>query len=170
MEVGLRAATTRMVTDHAGVGRGLLNHYFRWPDLRAQAWESIFAAVIADQFPADLAPDQAFTSFINTAFVPEARPFWQLWSEAADLATTDPALAAALHRIASRMLDGMVTSLARGVRDHGWAIPSPADAGLRLSALYDGLAGMLLSGMPTLNPEKATALLRHAFQAETLSC
>ncbi len=59
LAVGLRAATTRMVTDQAGVGRGLLNHYFRWPDLRAAAWESIFAAVTTNQFPADQPPGGA---------------------------------------------------------------------------------------------------------------
>ncbi|XOT96462.1 helix-turn-helix domain-containing protein, partial [Alcaligenes pakistanensis] len=42
LEVGVRAATTRMVTERAGVGRGLLNHYFRWSELRAQAWGEIF--------------------------------------------------------------------------------------------------------------------------------
>ena len=47
LEVGLKAATTRAVTTRAGVGRGLLNHYYRWPELRAKAWAEIFAQVSA---------------------------------------------------------------------------------------------------------------------------
>lgn len=169
MSVGLRAATTRMVTDQAGVGRGLLNHYFRWPDLRAAAWETILAAATSDQFPEDQPPDEAFEAYFSSAFVPEARPFWQLWSEAADLAPTDPALAAALHRTISRMLDRMTACLSRGTVLHDWQVPDPAATATRLSALHDGLAGMLLSGAPGLTMDKATAHLRHAFRAETRS-
>ena len=50
LEGGLRAVTTRAVTQRAGVGTGLLNHYFRWPELRALAWAQIFEAVARDQF------------------------------------------------------------------------------------------------------------------------
>ncbi len=156
-----------MVTDQAGVGRGLLNHYFRWPDLRAAAWESIFAAVTTNQFPADQPPGPSCETYLATAFAPEARVFWRLWSEAADLAPTDPALTGALHRTGSRMLDTMAACLARGACLQLWQVADPAASAVRLSALHDGLAGRLLSGTPGLTPDQATAHLRHAFQAET---
>jgi AcrR family transcriptional regulator len=167
MTVGLRAATTRMVTDQAGVGRGLLNHYFRWPDLRAAAWETILDTATADQFLPDQSPDQAFETYLASAFVPEARPFWQLWSEASDLARTDPALAAALNRSLNRTIARMGDCLSRGKTRHGWRVADPAATAVRLSALYDGLAGMLLTGASGLTPAAATAHLRHAFLAET---
>ena len=50
LEAGLRATKTRDVTERAGVGTGLLNHYFRWPELRALAWRKLFEAVISAQF------------------------------------------------------------------------------------------------------------------------
>jgi AcrR family transcriptional regulator len=34
LENGLAATKTRAVTERSGVGTGLLNHYFRWNDLR----------------------------------------------------------------------------------------------------------------------------------------
>jgi AcrR family transcriptional regulator len=167
MSVGLRAATTRMVTDQAGVGRGLLNHYYRWPDLRAAAWEAIFDTATADQFPADQPPEEAFEAYLASAFAPEARPFWQLWSEATDLALTDPTLAAALHRTMNRMLGRMANCLSRGRDLLLWQLADPEETAVRLSALYDGLAGMLLADAPGLTMDKATAHLRHAFLAET---
>ncbi len=157
-EVGLHAATTRAVTDRAGVGRGLLNHYFRWPELRALAWEAIFAEVEEPAAP----PDQALETWLTTAFAPEARAYWRLWLEATDLAASDPAMAAALTRVQGRMLARLTADLAAM---HG-RCPDPKATALRLTALQDGLAGLLLAGTTDLTPEAAEAHLRRAFALE----
>jgi len=165
-EVGLMAATTRAVTDRAGVGRGLLNHYFRWPELRAAAWEAIFADVQALQFPAGLAPDAALEQYLGSAFHPEARTYWRLWVEATELAGSDPAIARALHGVQAAMLNAMRESLAVGAAQGLWQVPDPMGATIRISALYDGLAGMLLGGVAGLTPDAAEAHLRHAVRLE----
>jgi len=61
---GLQAATTRQVTEQAGVGRGLLNHYYNWQELRVLAWEVIFEEVIHDQFAQFTAADQAIEYYL----------------------------------------------------------------------------------------------------------
>lgn len=161
-EVGLQAATTRAVTDRAGVGRGLLNHYFRWPELRAMAWEAIFAEVEG----AHDAPDAALEYWLATAFIAEARAYWRLWLEATELAATDPAMAAALGRVQNRLLAGLSDSLARGSLAGHWACLDPEATALRLTALQDGLAGLLLAGTTALTPTQAEAHLRRAAALE----
>ncbi|MCX7287547.1 MAG: TetR/AcrR family transcriptional regulator [Rhodobacterales bacterium] len=162
-DVGLQAATTRLVTDRAGVGRGLLNHYFRWPELRALAWEAIFVEVEGQE----TAPARALEDWISTAFAPEARAYWRLWLEATEIAEGDPEMAAALGRVQGRLLRGLTDSLARGQTEGCWRCVDPAATALRLTALQDGLAGLLLAGTTDLSPAEAEAHLRQAFALET---
>lgn len=161
-EVGLQAATTRAVTDRAGVGRGLLNHYFRWPDLRAMAWEAVFAEVDMTED----APDKALETWLATAFVTEARAYWRLWLEATELAATDPAMAAALGRVQRRLLATLADSLARGNVAGHWRCTHPEATALRLTALQDGLAGLLLAGTTDLTPAQAEGHLRRVAALE----
>ncbi|WP_430514612.1 TetR/AcrR family transcriptional regulator [Pannonibacter phragmitetus] len=75
MEQGLLAVQTRMVTERAGVGTGLLNHYFRWPDLRAQAWAAIFDAVAADLHREGESAAEALERFMSESFCRKPGPF-----------------------------------------------------------------------------------------------
>ena len=71
-------------------------------------------------------------------------------------------MAAALTRVQGGMLARLTAALA--------AVPGrragPAATALRLTALQDGLAGLLLAGTPDLTPEMAEAHLRRAFALE----
>jgi AcrR family transcriptional regulator len=167
LEVGLRAATTRAVTVKAGVGTGLLNHYFRWTTLRALAWGRIFDAVAQDQFPPELEPQVAIERYFTTAFSPDAHRFWHLWSEGTELAVSDDAMRAALDTARSRLSEGLLGVLAAGCRSHRWQLPDPHGTAIRLGALYDGLAGLLLSPTATMTAEQAGMHLRTAFGLET---
>lgn len=166
LEVGLRASTTRAVTERAGVGTGLLNHYFRWPDLRAAAWKAIFDAVAQARFGAGEPPDAALERYFAAAFTPAARTYWQLWIEASDLAATDRPLAEALHDIESRLRTGLAGILRAGVAAGHWHLADPEATALRLEALYDGLAGLLISGARGLDAAQAERHLRTAFALE----
>lgn len=167
LEKGLLAATTRAVTDRAGVGRGLLNHYFRWPELRAEVWAALFAEVTAEQFPVDMPPDAALDHYLATAFDPAARTYWRLWLEATELAGSDPLIADRLRLANLGMISAMRDCLAAGVRAKLWRLDDPAGAALRLSALYDGLAGMLLAKTADLTEAGAEQHLRAAVALET---
>lgn len=169
MEQGLLAVQTRMVTERAGVGTGLLNHYFRWPDLRAQAWAAIFEAVAADLRRGGESPAEALERFMSESFLPEARPFWRLWIEAESLAVKDAQLAEALSAARMRLRQGLADILSGGSADATWQLSDPRATALRLEALRDGLAGLLLAGDPELDPDSACEHLRSAFRREVES-
>lgn len=166
VEVGLREATTRAVTERAGVGTGLLNHYFRWPELRAEAWAGLFASVADQLFPAEAAPDLRIEAYFRDAFAADARPYWHLWSEAVDLAAGDADMARALGEAQRRLHAGLAGTLADGVAAGLWRLADTDATAVRLEALYDGLAGMLLSGVADLDAGAAEHHLRTAFRLE----
>lgn len=166
LENGLRSATTRAVTERAGVGTGLLNHYFRWPELRAAAWKAIFDEVAAAQFASNIDPRVALDRYFATAFEPDARQYWQLWIEASDLSATDEPMAAALREVQARLHDGLAATLRAGSRRGLWELTDPGATALRLGALYDGLAALLISKARSLDACDAERHLRAAFDLE----
>ena len=167
LEVGVRAATTRMVTERAGVGRGLLNHYFRWSELRAQAWGEIFEQLMDVGAAPDLGPQALMENYLSSAFDQSNRIYWFLWLDATDLAKTDPALAVVISRVQGKMLEQLVSYLSSGAEQGLWQAADPYGIALRLSALYDGLANMLLTDSSDLTSEQAEQHLRHLFALET---
>lgn len=166
LAVGLHAATTRAVTEQAGVGTGLLNHYFRWPELRAAAWNEIFTEVSNAQFPTEAKPQAAIEHYFATAFAADASRYWQLWIEASELAAGDPAMADALHTVQARLHDGLAAVLRAGGKAGCWQLRDPDATALRLGALYDGLAALLIARTPRLDSGKAERHLRTAFELE----
>lgn len=169
MEVGLRAAKTRAVTERAGVGTGLLNHYFRWPDLRALAWRTLFEAVTEDQFARSGDPGADLERYFSTAFTEGARRFWRLWIEAAELAASDPVMRAAFSKVNAQSRQGLRELLRAGCEQNLWHLPDPEGTAIRLGAIYDGLAGMLMSPGEEMDPVQAEAHLRKAFEQECKS-
>lgn len=167
LEVGVRAATTRMVTERAGVGRGLLNHYFRWSELRAQAWGEIFDQLVGQEDGQEQEPTAFMENYLSSAFDQSSRIYWFLWMDATDLARTDAALAVVISRVQNRMLEQLASYLRRGAEQGLWQAPDPSGTALRLSALYDGLANMLLTEAIDLTAEQAEQHLRHLFLMET---
>ena len=169
LELGLRATKTRDVTERAGVGTGLLNHYFRWPELRALAWLRLFEAVTTDQFNRSGDPHSDLERYFATAFREEARRFWHLWVEAAELAASDTAMRAAFCQVSARSRQGLRDLLRAGNEQRLWQLPDPEGTAIRLSAVYDGLAGMLMSPSEGMDPAQAEAHLRKAFELECQS-
>lgn len=166
LEVGLRAAKTRSVTERAGVGTGLLNHYFRWPELRALAWAQLFTAVTQDQFAGSGDPQEDLDRYFSTAFTQEVRRYWQLWIEASDLAASDGPMNAAFRRVSAQSRNRLRDLLRAGCVQGLWDLPAPDATALRLGAMHDGLAGLLLSPVAELDPARAEAHLRKAFALE----
>ncbi|HRO19602.1 TetR family transcriptional regulator C-terminal domain-containing protein [Alcaligenes nematophilus] len=167
MEVGVRAATTRMVTERAGVGRGLLNHYFRWSELRAEAWGEIFDQLMEWEAAQSADPRVLMEDYLKTAFEERNRIYWFLWIDATDLAKTDAALAVVTTRVHKRMLEQLASYLSRGTEQGFWQVADALGTALRLSAMYDGLANMLLTDFTDLSPAQAEQHLRHLFFLET---
>lgn len=165
LDQGLLAVQTRAVTERAGVGTGLLNHYFRWPELRAAAWAAIFDEVAADLRHPGESPAAALDRFFAESFAPVARPFWRLWVEAEGLAAQDEPMARAVAAARSRLRDGLTSILSEGAARGDWPLAAPRAMALRIEALRDGLAGLLIAGDGELDAEGATAHLRNSFPA-----
>ncbi len=166
LEVGVRAATTRMVTDRAGVGRGLLNHYYRWTQLRAEAWSEIFDKMLDEQPIRQMEPDELIEAYLASAFHDGSRIYWRLWLDAVELARTDSELASATGRIHHKMFIKLAGYLTEGAAKGLWQVTDAWATSVRLSALYDGLAGMLLTGTTDLTPAEAERHLRQLFLLE----
>lgn len=167
VEQGLLAVQTRAVTERAGVGTGLLNHYFRWPDLRANAWATIFTSVADDMRRDGETPPEAMRRFFIESFTAEARPFWRLWIEAESLALQDPAMAEAVTSARVQLRDVLTEILTEGVSRADWTLNAPRATALRLEAMRDGLVGLLLGADSDLGEGKAEAHLRDLFRRET---
>lgn len=163
---GMNGVKTRNVTEAVGVGTGLLNHYFRWADLRAMAWERIFAEVAKTQFPEGVEPGAVVDTWLGGAFTLGAEAYWRLWVEASDMAGADPALRAALGRVQLALHDGLAEALRRGTETGLWRLADPEATALRLGASADGLAGLLLSRAPYLDRARAEQALRRSFAIE----
>lgn len=166
LENGLAATKTRAVTERSGVGTGLLNHYFRWNDLRAAAWKLIFDEVAKDTFAPGLPPDQVMDRYFAEAFAPEAERFWRLWLEATELAKQDEAIARVLGEAQTRMDSALCDVLNAGQAAGLWTLADRDATATRLGAIHDGLAGLLLSGSPRLTRAAAEVHLRHLFALE----
>ncbi|MDD7970861.1 TetR/AcrR family transcriptional regulator [Roseinatronobacter alkalisoli] len=166
LEVGLRAVKTRDVTERAGVGTGLLNHYFRWPELRALAWARLFEEVTQSQFASSGDPREDLERYFTTAFTMDSRRYWHLWMEAAELAATDEPMKTVFAKMSVHSRGGLCDLLRAGCAKGIWNLENPEETAIRLSAMYDGLAGMLLSPAEEMHPEKAEAHLRRAFANE----
>lgn len=166
IEVGLQGAQTRAITERAGVGTGLLNHYFRWPELRAAAWAAIFADVAQTVRRPGETPRDAIERFLVESFALEARPLWRLWIEAEALAAQDPALAQAVLQARRTLRDALDQLLQEGVAAGSWSLTAPRQTAIRLEALRDGLIGLLLADDPDLTADAARAHLKVAFDQE----
>jgi AcrR family transcriptional regulator len=163
---GLTATRTRDVTERSGVGTGLLNHYFRWSELRATAWTLIFEQVVRVTFTSSLPPNEAMERFLKTSFKPSSEKYWLLWIEATELAKKDTAMAKAIAEAQLATEQGLGGILRAGSEAGHWAVRDPDSTATRLSALHDGLAGMLLSGAVGLDRKKAETHLRKVFAME----
>lgn len=167
LERGAAIVQTRDVTERAGVGTGLLNHYFRWPELRAAAWAAIFEMVAGHLWQKGEPPAQALERFFSSSFAAESRPYWRLWIEAEALAVQDAEIARALAKARSSLRNRMAELLEEGMVEGAWLLQAPRETALRLEALRDGLAGLLLAYDVELDPTIAETQLREAFSYES---
>ena len=159
-ENGVAAVRTRDVTTRAGVGIGLLNHYFKWGELRALAAAQALWAEIDRVVPDAPTPDRQLDVFLTRAFGEDADPLWRLWIEVTDLAMSDPDMARAAEGCAEGILDELAAILEQGAANGQWHCPAPRAAALRILAFHDGLVGFVLTGLPRVDRAEAAEHLK----------
>ncbi|MFN4101546.1 MAG: TetR/AcrR family transcriptional regulator [Pararhodobacter sp.] len=169
-EQGLSATRTRDVTARAGVSTGLLNHYFTWGALRAEALGLALRAGLDAVLPTagGTSPDPRgeLERLAQSAFDEGSDPLWRLWVEATEAAPTDPAVAQVLAQATGDLVARIADRLDHGAQLGLWRCADPQGAAFRLMALHDGLAGLILSGLPGLTRADATAHLATALALE----
>lgn len=162
------AASTRDVAAALDVGNGLINHYFKWCDLRALAFDHIVRADLDRTLlsrasePADIVAAE----LINTAFHPKWDFLWRVWIEGCEIAGTDATLSKMVTTATDLWRRSLSDLMVRGEREGRWACSDPEGAGWRLLALLDGLVGLLLLDNSPLSRSNATTHLRVAFRYE----
>ena len=164
LERGFSNLTTRDVARRAGVGNGLLSHYFAWDELRRLGFEAIARDGMAATFP-ERRPENAARTLrrlIREAFSRHADPYWRVWIEAIDAAADDRELAAVVGRHAAAFRSGLETLLVDGHAAGAWSCTDPGGAAWRLLAVHDGLVGFILGGAPPLSRRAATGHFRTA--------
>lgn len=155
-EKGVASVRTRDVTARAGVGIGLLNHYFRWGSLRATAAAEALQTEIDHILPGQGLPEWQLDAFIARAFTCEADLLWRLWIEISDLAMTDADMGEAASGCAEGILDLVATILAKGAAQGLWRCAEPRGSAMRILAFHDGLVGFVLTGLPKLERSEAS--------------
>jgi AcrR family transcriptional regulator len=169
-ERGLVATRTRDVTALAGLSTGLLNHYFTWQALRAAALQQVLAEGLDELLPDAAAthpdPRLILDTLVEAVFAESADPLWRLWVEAVEAAPTDPTIVQAISDVSSGFASRLAACIVRGVELGVWRCADPDGSAFRLMALHDGLAGMLLTGIPGLTRAAAVTHMRTAFSLE----
>jgi AcrR family transcriptional regulator len=168
---GLLAATTRDVTDELGVGAGLLNHYFTWPDLRATAFERLVMRDLDQLLPADETGTAArlLREFAATTFAKESDKIGRLWLEAYDLAAQDREFARRADACTEHWHSRLAALLARGSDAGDWRCADPTGSSLRIIAMIIGLSGMLYTPSSRLLRSAATRHLSHLIGLECVA-
>lgn len=169
LQKGLAGTATRDVTRDLGVGSGLLHHYFAtWAELRAEVVRTFISAEIAELevLLSDAEPEGLLRHLIDWMVSDPDFRFWGLWLDAIEEARRDTDLAAIIedgylrwHAVIERVITRTVDA------GHG-VCENPSDAAWRISALIDGLMGMLVLGKTPLTPEAVRHLLQHQMNME----
>ena len=171
LEKGLSGTATRDVTRHLGVGSGLLHHYFdTWRDLRAEVVKTFIhneietlRKVLSDG-PRDMMVERFIDWMISD---PELR-FWRLWLDAIEEARRDPDLAAIVQEGHIQWHAAIVDLIEQSVEERGVNQINTEHAAWRISALIDGLMGIVTVGQTPLTKELVRILLTEQVHMELM--
>ncbi|MEL6520881.1 MAG: TetR family transcriptional regulator C-terminal domain-containing protein, partial [Pseudomonadota bacterium] len=156
LEKGLSGTATRDVTRHLGVGSGLLHHYFKtWGELRAEVVKTFIHQEIAAlrQALSNCPTDRVFECFIDWMTSDPDLRFWKLWLDAIEEARRDPDLAAIVQDGHVQWHAAIVEMLERSSENGPLDNVHAQHAAWRVSALFDGLMGIMTIGRAPLTKE-----------------
>jgi AcrR family transcriptional regulator len=169
LEKGLAGTATRDVTRHLGVGSGLLHHYFKtWGELRAEVVKTFIHQEITAlrQTLSDCPTDRAFERFIDWMTADPDLRFWRLWLDAIEEARRDPDLAAIVQDGHVQWHAAIVEMLDRSIGAKAVGSVNSQHAAWRISAIFDGLMGIMTIGHAPMTKELVTELVSEQIDME----
>lgn len=162
LEKGLAKTATRDVTRHLGVGSGLLHHYFKtWGELRAEVVKTFISKEIATvrDVLAHSPPETMIERFVDSMVSDPEFRFWRLWLDAVEEARRDLQLAAIVREGHVQWHATIVELIDRATDEGIRTCENSETAAWRISALADGLMGMLSLGGTPMDVHLVRALL-----------
>jgi len=169
LQKGLAGTATRDVTRELGVGSGLLHHYFAtWAELRAEVVRTFISAEIAEleALLSDAETEDLLRHLVDWMVSDPDFRFWGLWLDAIEEARRDADLAAIVEDGYLRWHSAIEGVITRTVDAGHGVCENPSNSAWRISALIDGLMGMLVLGKTPLTQDAVRDLLRHQVSME----
>lgn len=169
LEKGLSGTATRDVTRHLGVGSGLLHHYFKtWGDLRAEVVKTFIHQEIGALRKAlsDCPTEDMIERFVDWMISDPNLRFWKLWLDAIEEARRDPDLAAIVQEGHVQWHSAIMDMIISCAEDGAEGSVNSQHAAWRISALVDGLIGIIAIGRTPLSKELVRVLLSEQIHME----
>lgn len=172
VEKGLADSATRDVTRKLNVGSGLLHHYFpSWRALRAEAVATFVRAEIddVDRMLAASPANECIDRFAHWMTDDPEFCHWRLWLNALEEARRDAEMRDVVRAAYESWHQVFVRLIRRLIEETDARCADPSATAWRLSALMDGLAGIVSLGDPMPAPQEAARLFVEQFVAELYS-
>jgi AcrR family transcriptional regulator len=169
---GFAHATTRDVAAEAGVGRGLLHHYFAtWPDLQRAALNAMAttAQQEAEVALAGLQPLAALDMLLALILADPEDGYWRLFADGWDEAQRDADIAKLYIAMSRWWRSKLAEIIASGVAVTKFRCDDPADLAWRLTALADGFSSHILLSDAEITRDEALTMLRKAAHRELIN-
>jgi AcrR family transcriptional regulator len=169
IEKGFAHATTRDVAAKAGVGRGLLHHYFAtWPDLQRAALQAMATTAQreAEVALADLQPSSALDNLLSLILADPEDGYWRLFADGWDEAQRDAEIAKLYISISKWWRTKLTEIIGRGIAVGEFRCDDLAAVPWRLTALADGLSSHILLANAEVTRGEALAMLHKAAKQE----
>ncbi|OJJ12048.1 hypothetical protein BKI51_10350 [Alphaproteobacteria bacterium AO1-B] len=169
LEKGLANVSTRDVTTRLNMGSGLLHHHFvNWQALRAETVDAFVHSEITDleQRLSCLPADLLVETFVDWMAQDDEHKHWNLWLNAIVEGRQDAALEEVMKSAYARWHKCIAALLVRVSEARGLKNFQSEAAAWRLSALIDGLAGILVTRTRGLTLDEAKKLIIAQFEME----
>lgn len=160
MEKGIEKVTTRELTEHLGISRSHIYHYFRdWEMLSKEAM-ALYLQQDREAFAASitgLTAEQRLTAFVAGYLPAAADAAWQLYSSLWQLAIHDGEWAAIAQSMMEQWHRLLGSIIHQGIEDRAFFSPAPERVTRQLSAMLNGYADQLIVSP---NPEAHQAVMQ----------
>ncbi|KIC51326.1 hypothetical protein RA29_05740 [Tateyamaria sp. ANG-S1] len=169
LQNGLSGTATRDVTRHLDVGSGLLHHYFKtWAELRAEVVRTFIFKEISEleASMAEVPVERLTQHFVDWMISDPDDQFWGLWLDAIEEARRDDELAEIIRDGHMRWHAVIADLIKRCVDAEQGKCDAPVTAAWRISALIDGLMGILALQQTALSPSAVRQIVKQQIALE----